>query len=173
MNPSPPVRRATPTDARAIAEVHVASWQVAYRGFFPDIMLDTLWVDEREALWAPRLAQSSHDIWVTGESPRVTGFLDLCPSRDADRPPPQCAEFAALYIHPDAWGTGGGRALCEAAFSQLRETEVETVIVWVLAGNAPARHFYERLGFRVDDAHKEITLFDVTLPEIRYQQSLR
>ena len=41
------IREATPDDARAIAEVHVASWRWAYRGDLPAEFLDGLSVDDR------------------------------------------------------------------------------------------------------------------------------
>lgn len=167
------LRRATPADAPAIAGVHVASWQVAYRGFFPDAVLDTLSVADRQAQWASRLDNPAHGIWVTESDSRLTGFISTCPSRDADVPPPQFAEIAALYIHPASWQTGCGRALCEAAFAALRTSPAQTVTVWVLTANVRARHFYERLGFTADDTRKDITLFGVTLPELRYRLSLR
>jgi GNAT superfamily N-acetyltransferase len=173
MKISPIVRRATPADAEAIAATHVASWQVAYRGFFPDEVLDGLSVAERRELWAPRLAATTHTIWVTEAHGRVNGFLSACPSRDDDLRPPAVAEIAALYVHPAAWGTGCGHALCQTAFEHLRQTAAQTVTVWVLVANTRARHFYERLGFTPDDKRKEITLFNVTLPEARYRQSLR
>jgi len=166
-------RRATPADAQAIAEVHVASWQVAYRGFFPDTVLDNLSVADRQAMWAPRLAASNHTIWVTEDAERVTGFISACASRDADLPPPAFAEVAALYVHPDTWATGCGHALCDAAFTEMRHTPAQTVLVWVLTGNVRARRFYERLGFITDDTQKNITLFNITLPEVRYRLSLR
>jgi GNAT superfamily N-acetyltransferase len=168
-----PPRRATPADARAIAEVHVASWQVAYRGFFPDAVLDNLSVADRQALWLPRLQASAFAIWVTEEAGRLTGFVSACPSRDADAPPPAFSEVAALYVHPDAWATGCGRALCDAVFAEMRHTPAQTVLVWVLTGNVRARRFYESLGFIPDDARKNVTLFNVTLPEVRYRLSLR
>jgi len=34
------IRTATPDDAAAVAAVHEASWQAAYRGVFPDEVLD-------------------------------------------------------------------------------------------------------------------------------------
>ena len=43
------VRVATFTDAREIAEVHVAGWKAAYRGMVPDELLDELTVDGRRA----------------------------------------------------------------------------------------------------------------------------
>jgi hypothetical protein len=42
------IRRASQSDARAIAEVHVASWRETYRGIVPDAFLDALSVAERE-----------------------------------------------------------------------------------------------------------------------------
>jgi ribosomal protein S18 acetylase RimI-like enzyme len=166
-------RRATPADTTAIARVHVASWQVAYRGYFPDDVLDNLSVVDREAMWEPRLAGNQHNIWVTEADQGVNGFISACPSRDPDAPPPDFAEIAALYIHPAAWRTGCGRALCKAAFAALRTTPAQTVTVWVLTANARARHFYESVGFVLDDARKDITLFGITLPEVRYRLSLR
>jgi ribosomal protein S18 acetylase RimI-like enzyme len=100
-------------------------------------------------------------------------FTSVCPSRDADLPPPGFAEIAALYIHPASWSTGCGRALCQAALAHLRQTPAQTVTVWVLAANARARQFYERIGFAADDAKKDVTMFSTILPEIRYRQSLR
>ncbi len=41
------IREAVPKDARAIAEIHVRSWQAAYRGQLTDDYLDGLTVDDR------------------------------------------------------------------------------------------------------------------------------
>jgi len=167
------LRRATPADAHAIAAVHVASWQAAYRGLFPDAVLDALSVAEREAMWAPRLAAADPAIWVSEEAGRVTGFISLLPSRDADVPPPRFAEISALYVHPDVWGHGHGRTLVEAVLAHVAQTPTESVIVWALTGNLGARHFYERLGFARDDGRRDITLFNVTQPEVRFRHNLR
>ena len=167
------LRRATPADAQAIAEIHVASWQRAYRGLFPDAVLDGLSVAARQAQWASWLAAADPIIWVSESDGRATGFISGCPSRDADAPPPHFAEITALYVHPDAWGQGCGRALCEAVLAHLRQTPAESVVVWALTGNLGARHFYERLGFALDDGRRDITLFNVTQPEVRYRHNLR
>ena len=45
------IRPAIPADARPIAEVHVRTWQEAYRGIVPDAVLDALDVDDRERRW--------------------------------------------------------------------------------------------------------------------------
>jgi len=167
------VRRATAADAGGIARVHVASWQVAYRGFFPDDVLDNLSPADREKQWSARLAGEHPGVLVAEHDSQVIGFIFTCPSRDADAPPPDFAELAALYVHPAAWATGCGQALCAAAFAELRPGPAQTVNVWVLTANVRARRFYERVGFVADDARKDITLYGITLPEVRYRLSLR
>jgi GNAT superfamily N-acetyltransferase len=167
------IRRAIAADAPGIAAVHVASWQVAYRGLFPDAVLDGLSVADRQAQWTRGLVAGGPTIWIAEEGGRVTGFISLLPSRDADAPPPRFAEIAALYVHPDVWGQGCGRALVEAVLAHLRQTPTESVIVWALTGNLGARHFYERLGFARDDGRRDITLFNVTQPEVRFRHNLR
>jgi uncharacterized protein (TIGR02118 family) len=47
---------AAAADARAIATVHVRSWQEGYRGIVDDAVLDGLSVDDRERVWRERLA---------------------------------------------------------------------------------------------------------------------
>ena len=44
------VRSARPGDAEAIAQLHVASWRVAYRGIVDDAYLDALDVGARAAM---------------------------------------------------------------------------------------------------------------------------
>jgi GNAT superfamily N-acetyltransferase len=165
-------RRATLADAQGIAETHVASWQAGYRGLFPDAVLDNLAVAERRAMWEARLAKGESNLWVTESAGRVSGFISCCPSRDADLPPPEFAEIAALYVRPEAWDTGCGYALTQAAFGNMRATPAQSAIVWVLTANARGRRFYERVGFVPEGGVKDITLFNVTLPELRYRRSL-
>ena len=168
MNP----RRATPADAQGIAETHVASWQAAYRGLIADTVLDNLAVADRRAQWEARLAKGPSNLWVTGPDGHVSGFIYCCPSRDAELPPPEFAELAALYVRAEAWDTGCGYALCQAAFADMREDAAQTAIVWVLTDNARARRFYERVGFAPDGSVKDLTLYNVALPEVRYRRNL-
>ncbi|HUQ39529.1 MAG TPA: hypothetical protein VM030_05200, partial [Acidimicrobiales bacterium] len=55
------VRVAGVEDARAIAEVHVASWLAAYRGIIDDDVLDGLSVDARAARWVENLTDPEAD----------------------------------------------------------------------------------------------------------------
>ena len=102
------IRPATVDDARAIAEVHVASWRATYRGVLPDAFLDRLSVDEREAQRREILEDTSGE-WgtlVAEEGGRVIGFAAFGPSRDDDAPP-GTGEVPAIYVAPEVVGTGG------------------------------------------------------------------
>ena len=82
------VRKARLADARAIAEVHVASWQGAYRGMIPDALLDNLSVDRREVFWKTTLAdEDHHNVLAYVQAGMVVGFANFGHSRDegADR----------------------------------------------------------------------------------------
>ncbi|GAA0984104.1 Ribosomal-protein-alanine acetyltransferase [Nocardioides aquaticus] len=150
----PVVRRAAPDDAAAIARVHVRGWQVGYRGLLPDAVLDDLSVAERSVSWRERLAHpvaGGATTCVAVDGDRVLGFCSVGPSRDPDAAP-GTAELWALYVDPDRWRHGAGRALDAAAAAQLTRDGVRSATLWVLSSNTRARAFYEHQGWRVDGA---------------------
>ena len=79
------IREATSDDARAIAEVHVASWRWAYRGDLPAEFLDGLTVDDREREWREWLTpEQGAGTLVALEGGVIVGFCSFGPSRDDD-----------------------------------------------------------------------------------------
>ncbi len=169
------VRAARPADAAAIAVVHVASWRAAYHGIVASSFLDALDVRARAAVWAERLtdpAQALHTL-VAESGGDVVGLATAGPSRDDDAPA-GTAEIQAIYVAPDSWGSGAGRALMTAAIDVLVTTEPRftAVTLWVLRDNAPARRFYEAAGFAPDGATMTVTLGDADLLSIRLCRAL-
>ena len=146
------IREATIADARAIAEVQVAGWHAAYRGLVPDGTLDGMTVEVREPKWASNLAEpSAPRTTVLEREGRVVAFATVGPSRyEAD-----LGEVWALYVAPDAWRTGAGRALLGDGLRFLEEQGQPAVMLWVLEGNLRAIRFYEACGFRLDGARLE------------------
>jgi L-amino acid N-acyltransferase YncA len=112
------VRKATAQDASAIAFVHVRSWQVAYRGHMPDEFLDGLDVETRTNMW--REVPSKIILVAEDREGNIVGFSALGPSRDADANP-NTAEVGAIYVHPEKWEKGIGRALLSASLDQVRK----------------------------------------------------
>jgi ribosomal protein S18 acetylase RimI-like enzyme len=167
------IRRAGPADARAFAEISVRGWQTAYRGIMPDDFLDGLSVDAREAAWRTRLETATDEApaWIACRAGRAVGFLCGGPPRDEDAPS-FAAEVYALYVLPEAWRGGVGRALLEASQEHWRETGLATATLWVLEANERARRFYEALGWRTDGGRQEVDLGGFAPAEVRYRRSL-
>jgi ribosomal protein S18 acetylase RimI-like enzyme len=147
------VRRAVLDDAAAIAGVHVRTWQVAYRGLMPDEVLDGLSVEQREEIWRRAMTgEKSPAVYVAVERSAVVGFCAVAaPSRDDDADD-GVAELTAIYVDPDVWRAGVGRALMDAALTDLRADDWRWVTLWVLAENQHARAFYARFGLDPDGA---------------------
>jgi hypothetical protein len=100
-------RDAMPEDARALAGVHVRSWQAAYRGLIPDDFLDGLSIERRAAGY--ELGSSDPDApetIIAAEGEVVVGFASIGRSRDADAP--QAGELYALYVDPLHWAPAQG-----------------------------------------------------------------
>jgi GNAT superfamily N-acetyltransferase len=151
----PVVRDAENRDARGIAEVHVRAWQAAYRGLVPGRILDGLSVDGAERSWRNLLAEQGSFTLVAERGSGVDGFCAVAtPSRDDDAGE-RTAEIAAVYVEPERWRTGVGRALLGGALVRLRESGWEDVTLWVFAANDQARAFYASQGFVPDGAERE------------------
>lgn len=146
------IRSAADDDARRIAEVHVRSWQAAYRGILPDPLLDRLSVPEREQSWQAILGGGKG--WLSlvaeGSDGVVCGFCSVAtPSHDPEVDD-MTAEIGALYVDPDHWRDGVGTALLSRALADLSERGWRDVILWVLPENRTALAFYDRFGFAVE-----------------------
>lgn len=164
------IRDATPADARAIAEVHVRSWQAAYRGELPDDYLDGLSVDERETQWTGWLAEPEELAGVLvaeDEGGRVIGFASVGPSRDEDAGP-QTGEVRTIYLRPEWFGRGVGRELFSRANARLRELGYVRATLWVLATNERSRHFYEKAGWAFDGTESSHQSQCLHMPVARY-----
>jgi GNAT superfamily N-acetyltransferase len=167
------IRPATREDARAIAEVHVASWRAAYRGLLPDAYLDRLSVDEREAQRREHLDDPS-EAWgtlVAEEDGRVVGFATFGPSRDEDAPP-GTGEVPAIYLDPAVVGTGVGRDLFAETTTGLRHAGYGRATLWVLEANDRARRFYEKAGWTWDGSTSSHYFDCANEPMVRYAVDL-
>ena len=62
----------------------------------------------------------------------------------------------ALYVRPQAWGSGVADELHAWAIEELRAACVATARLWVLEANARARRFYERRGWCADGTSRVV-----------------
>ena len=143
------IRRATPGDAPAIAQVRVDSWRTTYRGMIPDAYLDAMQVAASTALWDRVLNAGANTtcVFVAAHGSDVVGFS--CGNRLAEPKHGFDAELTAVYLRREFQRAGLGRQLVGAVVEAQREYGATGLITWVIAGNKPAREFYERLGGEV------------------------
>lgn len=68
----------------------------------------------------------------------IKGFAAILPRDDGD------AELDALFVEPDVWGRGYGRALIESCAAMARQQGAASIHV---IGNPHAERFYRACGF--------------------------
>jgi hypothetical protein len=151
------IRRARPSDAIAIAAVHVAAWRSTYPGILPDGFLARLSVP-RQAAHYDAAIRSSTAVFVAaasgpdvppGSGPRIVGFTTAGRARGGEIAGRRLGEgeVETLYVLDDWRERGVGRKLMCTAAANLAETGCRSCFVWVLRDN-PSRWFYQRLGGR-------------------------
>lgn len=161
------IRHAHIEDAFRIAEIQIGCWRTAYNGLIPDAYLQGLDVDKRERTWRGFVGDASSPVLVSQIDKEITGFCHIAPSRDRDAS--ATAEIIAIYVDPRHWGKGFGRNLFASALSFARQQQFHHLSLWTLAGNDPARGFYESLGFQLDGATKCERTPAFTLDQVRYR----
>ena len=140
------IRSATPGDAPAIARVRVDSWRSTYRGMIPDAYLDGMNVEASTALWDRVLtaAPNATCVFVAEHGTDIVGFG----AGNRLREPKHGfdAELAAVYLRREFQRAGLGRRLVGAVAQTQHARSASGLLTWVIAGNKPARAFYEGLG---------------------------
>jgi GNAT superfamily N-acetyltransferase len=165
------IRKATLEDAEAIATVHVASWQAAYKGIMPEQFLKTLSLEARAATWRKLLQAGTSQALVAQVDEVIIGWIAFGACRDKDKYS-NWAEIEALYVLPEFWRKGIGGRLSDSARQLLHTAGYTFATLWVLSENHHARAFYQRNGFTQDDSSKLIQIGGVQLTEIRYHCAL-
>ena len=143
--------------------MQVETWQAAYAHALPREQLESQSVEERTKMW-----RAWPPTFVAEVDGRIVGFVAVGASRDEGAD----GELFSIYVHPEHWGTGVGRALIEAGETRLRELGHAEALLWVLDDNPRARRFYEAAGWSADGTKRQIEVFGFQVPEARYEKKL-
>ena len=161
------IRRLGPgDDALAVSRVYRESWRAAYRGIVPQAFLDEMAEDR----WCSFLTGGGAESLLLLDGQRLAGTAACGPVRQAA--PQRRGELISLYLLPDYWGRGMGKALLEAALERLREMGCREAALWVLEENRRARAFYERQGFSPTGAALADEIGGRQLRELEYARRL-
>jgi GNAT superfamily N-acetyltransferase len=131
--PNVDLRRGRPEDAGAVAEIWRLGWRDAHRGFVPDKLVEARTDESFRARAGDRIGEMT--VAVVDEE--VAGFVLVVDD-----------EVEQVYVSASHRGTGIAGALLREAERQVRVNGHSKAWLAVVAGNARARAFYERAGWR-------------------------
>jgi ribosomal protein S18 acetylase RimI-like enzyme len=99
------------------------------------------------ARWRAAIAGRGRESVLVAERRQhaIVGMTSFGPARD--RALGLDGEIYTLYVDPDHFGLGAGRALLRAAFVNLRQQGFTSCVIWAHSKNN-ARFFYEKMGGR-------------------------
>jgi len=168
------VRPAVARDAKAIAQVHVATWHAAYKDLMPADYIEKMTLQKRQAYWSEAIEFGEPQVLVaTDGDGEVVGFVGFDRSRDP-KTRATVGEIWALYVLPEHWRKGVGLALWDGARDGLKDEGCTQVTLWVLLGNERALEFCEHAaGFKREmPSLKTVDFGSVKLEEIRLKRAV-
>ena len=141
------IRAAGLADAESGAACHLACWQEAYAELVEPERLAGLTGDLEAKLqmWR-RVISEGQPLLVAVEEDEVVGFIAAGPDEEAGVD--AHFQLRVMNVRRAYWGTGLAQRLYDEAVGN------RSAYLWVMRGNARARAFYARNGFRPDGTTK-------------------
>ena len=131
--PTVTLRNARPEDASQVAEIWRLGWQDGHLGFVPQELVEVRTEDSFRARASARVG----DTTVAMVDGAVAGFVMVVDD-----------EVEQIYVSAAHRGAGVADVLMGEAERQVRANGHGKAWLAVVAGNARARAFYERAGWR-------------------------
>jgi len=138
------IRTPSPTDAAALADLHVQTWRETYTPLLPEGYFDESFVQGRHEMWGRLTTTPREDLTIRlAELDGVlVGFAMT--GRPLGDDPPRDRQLYFIYVAASAHGTGAGQALLEGVLGD------GPAVLWVAEQNPRAIAFYQRNGFAFD-----------------------
>ena len=146
------IRLAVPADAPDMAEVHMRSWESAYKDIIPMEYIKEKNAS-RPALWQKIITDENTTQYVIQREGETIGIMCVAPPQDDDVDD-NFYELHGIYLHPDYYRQGVGTQAMEFAFDKARGLGKKVMTVWVFADNTNSIKFYEKCGFTADGKTK-------------------
>jgi ribosomal protein S18 acetylase RimI-like enzyme len=143
------IRLAKIEDCAGMARVQVDSYRNAYAGILPQEYLDHFTYAEQEQDWHELLEAGLEAVLLTAvdAQDQVIGYA--LGRSGLSEIPPYDRELVSLHVRKERQGQGFGRALIAEMAHALQQRGCNSLMLWVLAENKPARALYEQLGGRL------------------------
>jgi GNAT superfamily N-acetyltransferase len=162
-------RRATIDDVEALARGVVEGVE-DYQSFAPAGWTAPSFEAEVDHL---RASLEAERVWclIAESDGELVGQITVLPAGDAPHPvdDPTLAHVSNLFVRRDFWGTGLAHDLHKAAVNRALDHGFERLRLFVAAGQARARRFYEREGWRAASGEFDDPAPGLTMVEYRYR----
>jgi ribosomal protein S18 acetylase RimI-like enzyme len=144
------VRAAEDSDLPGVGEVDAASRLHAYTGLLDQAELAGVTPTAQAQLWSERVTRErdTHVMLVADQGDRIVGYSYVGPGDDGT------GDLYALFVHPDAHGSGVAQRLLDESLAVLRGLGYQMMLLWVFEGNDRAIRFYEKSGWRHDGTRR-------------------
>ncbi|MEM6812261.1 MAG: GNAT family N-acetyltransferase [Pseudomonadota bacterium] len=143
------IRNAEQADIPDLAAIHIDSKKAAEKHIVPDEYLDELTQENFEKKWLGFLENGTQKIAFFDDKPAgLISYGDLRtppPGTSKIRPLYVC-EIYAIYVHPDHFEQGLGKALLKEAAQDMIAKKKNSLCLWVLEKNKRAHAFYQAMG---------------------------
>ena len=161
------IRPAVAADARAIAEIHYAGWQVAYSHVVSEEQMAAKLPERRIPFWQARIADPEDLVLIAeDEAGRAQGFVYAGKVLDHDIRKGSLAgfdcEIYSLHCRKDVQGRGLGRLLMAATARAFQSRGRNALMLWAYRDNS-YRRFYEKIGGEILAEG-----FDDDIPDVAY-----
>jgi ribosomal protein S18 acetylase RimI-like enzyme len=157
-----------PTDAEALARVHVTSWRETYTGLLPAAFLTRMSEPGHARRFERTLTQPPPGE-VTLAAANCYGLVGYATGGPSRRGPEGEAEIAVLYVLRASQGFGVGARLLRETARALQGQGSRSLVISVLRDNIRARGFYEHLGGQPDAPRQEMGPGGALLYEVAYR----
>lgn len=138
------IRAARAEDATPIARLHVKTWRETYAGMAPDAAVRILDLPYRHAVWVKMLEDPARTVLAAEHDGTIVAIGSSGAATSPELEPH--GEINYLYVDAAWAGRGIGRRMMAALAADLQARGFSSAALGVVAANAGAIAFYERLG---------------------------
>jgi len=150
------VRAGNLSDIPQLSQAYAESWKTTYEGMVPDPFVKGMTAQAAAKIFFDSLRPNDFSYFLhVAETPegRIVGFADG--GKERSHPEKGVGELYAIYLLKEFQGKGIGRRLWDAAARSLVESDLPSMVTWVLE-RSPSRKFYESIGGKLEPGTKRL-----------------
>ena len=139
-------------NAPELAKIVVDDWKIAYKGMVDEEYLNSLTYEDQTKKRAKSLSEEpqtgeSTYMYIDENTNEVLGFMVV--GKDYESSLKADMEIQALYVDPSHRYRGIGSKLVCFAKEEMKKNNYESLSIWCLKKNFPARKFYEKMDGKI------------------------